>query len=331
MSKGNSKSTNNAEGKPVDGSKQPVRRREKRSVSPEADLPRPSKAVQPETAIAKEENTPNAKKSKPKLTPPTADTHTSKELVPETTNMEVHHHPDLEHKPKPFKEYLLEGFMIFIAVMMGFIAENIREAIDNQEHVQQLTSQLARDLKADIASLKEIHEGESKIYAYDDSLFSILQQPLQKADTKKIQMLVVNCHSIWLFHQSAGAIAAIKNELHLKQFSNSEIISNFAKYEKHIELLQTAQNVDLQYQRSYLDPFITQHFTSANMAAAFQGHPVPNGQMRNLTQNDIDQLAANIVLTRVITHEILRDQDSLKNDATAMLQYIIRQYDLEKQ
>ena len=44
-----------------------------------------------------------------------------------TEQMEVHHHPQLDHKHKPWKEYLLEGLMIFIAVMMGFIAENIRE------------------------------------------------------------------------------------------------------------------------------------------------------------------------------------------------------------
>lgn len=43
----------------------------------------------------------------------------------ETENMEVHHHPHLEKKN--FKEYLLEGLMIFLAVTMGFIAENIRE------------------------------------------------------------------------------------------------------------------------------------------------------------------------------------------------------------
>ena len=41
--------------------------------------------------------------------------------------MEVHHHPEVEHKG--FKEYLLEGLMIFLAVMMGFIAENLRENI----------------------------------------------------------------------------------------------------------------------------------------------------------------------------------------------------------
>src|SRR4051812_46434987 len=43
----------------------------------------------------------------------------------QTGNMEVHHHPKVEKKN--FKEYLLEGLMIFIAVTMGFIAENVRE------------------------------------------------------------------------------------------------------------------------------------------------------------------------------------------------------------
>ena len=42
-------------------------------------------------------------------------------------NMEVHHHPDLHHKAKPWKEYFLEFIMIFLAVTMGFFAENIRE------------------------------------------------------------------------------------------------------------------------------------------------------------------------------------------------------------
>ncbi len=30
--------------------------------------------------------------------------------------MEVHHHPDLHHKPKKWKEYFLEFLMIFLAV-----------------------------------------------------------------------------------------------------------------------------------------------------------------------------------------------------------------------
>src|ERR1700752_5262126 len=39
--------------------------------------------------------------------------------------MEVHHHPHIEKKN--FKEYFLEFLMIFLAVTLGFFAENIRE------------------------------------------------------------------------------------------------------------------------------------------------------------------------------------------------------------
>jgi hypothetical protein len=45
-------------------------------------------------------------------------------------NMEVHHHPEVEKKG--FKEYILEGLMIFLAVTMGFFAETIREDISDR-------------------------------------------------------------------------------------------------------------------------------------------------------------------------------------------------------
>src|ERR1035438_2735349 len=44
---------------------------------------------------------------------------------PQMKNMEVHHHPHVEKKG--FREYFLEFLMIFLAVTLGFIAENIRE------------------------------------------------------------------------------------------------------------------------------------------------------------------------------------------------------------
>src|SRR6516162_8745575 len=51
---------------------------------------------------------------------------------PQTEYMEVHHHPKVEKKN--FKEYFLEFLMIFLAVTMGFFAENIREKItDNNK------------------------------------------------------------------------------------------------------------------------------------------------------------------------------------------------------
>ena len=245
------------------------------------------------------------------------------------TKMEVHHHPQLDHQPKPWKEYLLEGFMIFIAVMMGFIAENIRVAIDDHEHVKQLTSQLIQDLRSDTAQLNKIFLEETKIVKSNDTLVTLLQQPFSKADIGQVQKQIANSHSLWLFYPSTGAIAAIKNELHLKQFSNSEIITYFAKYEKDIELLHTAQDINLQYQRLYLDPFLTQHFTPGNMVAAFADHGMPTAEMRNLTQGDLEQLAADMVLVRIISKEMVRDNRQIKDDALALLQYVTKQYGFE--
>ena len=243
-----------------------------------------------------------------------------------TEQMEVHHHPQLEHNPKPWKEYLLEGFMIFIAVMMGFIAENIREDITNNEHVKQLTTQLMRDLKTDTLQLNGIRKFETGIVNNNDLLFKLLQQPLEKIDLKKMQQTIADSHSIYLFHPSMGAISAIKNELHLKQLGNPRMIAFIADYERHIELLRTIQDITLQYQRNYLDPFLRLHLTPANFDSAFSDHPALTTEMRNLTQADVTQLAADMVLIRNNTRELLRDSKYALDDAVKMLKYVEEEY-----
>jgi len=311
---------------------------DKTMQGPEKGPPKLRRKVKPtgeaSTAAAPEKK-PKAVRKTPEPAPQANKSATEHSETPEIVNptpeMEVHHHPQLEHKPKPIKEYLLEGFMIFIAVMMGFIAENIRENIDNNEQVQQLTSQLAQDLKADTATLNEHNAGIGKTLMANDSLFYFLQQPLAKADTKKIQKFAIDSHSIWLFHPSGGAIAAIKNELHLKKFSNSKIISYIARYEEHIELIHAAQDIALVYQRNYLDPFLSLHFTPANLNAAFNNTVIPNGQMRNLTQVDMTQLAADMVLIKANTNEMIRDNKWLKEDAINLLQYVRKQYNPDEE
>jgi len=64
--------------------------------------------------------------------------------------MEVHHHPDLHHRPKKWREYFLEFLMIFLAVTMGFFAESLRENIKNNERLHNYVQSLVSDLKSDL-------------------------------------------------------------------------------------------------------------------------------------------------------------------------------------
>src|ERR1700690_1950623 len=69
--------------------------------------------------------------------------------------MEVHHHPDLHHKKKKFKEYFLEFLMIFLAVTMGFFAENIRESISENKIAKDMAENLYQEVYADSVVLQQ--------------------------------------------------------------------------------------------------------------------------------------------------------------------------------
>jgi hypothetical protein len=72
---------------------------------------------------------------------------------PETETMEIHHHPQVEKKN--FKEYVLEGLMIFLAVTMGFIAENIREHLTDASKENDYIISMIEDAKTDTFHLQE--------------------------------------------------------------------------------------------------------------------------------------------------------------------------------
>lgn len=67
--------------------------------------------------------------------------------------MEVHHHPDLHHKKKNWKEYPLEFLMIFLAVTLGFFAETIRENISQKHREKDYISGLINNVQNDTTDL----------------------------------------------------------------------------------------------------------------------------------------------------------------------------------
>jgi hypothetical protein len=102
----------------------------------------------------------------------------------ETENMEVHHHPDLHHEPKKWKEYFLEFLMIFLAVMMGFFAENIREGISNKEKEKKYMESMLVDLKRGTAEITPITGLQKSLVRKMDSALSIPTERLHNIDAQ---------------------------------------------------------------------------------------------------------------------------------------------------
>src|SRR5438067_7071196 len=91
--------------------------------------------------------------------------------------MEVHKHTHHVTHKKKWTEYLLEFFMLFLAVTLGFIAENLREHFAEHKNAGILAQSLFEDVKKDTASLRSLITFSNKKINAADSVLMILHSP----------------------------------------------------------------------------------------------------------------------------------------------------------
>ena len=106
--------------------------------------------------------------------------------------MEVHHHPEVEKKG--FKEYVLEGLMIFIAVMMGFFAESLREHMADREREKQYMHAMVVDLQKDSVQIDNAIAYTKHAIVALDSLFQCLHSPIL-TDSVQLKLYQLNMKS----------------------------------------------------------------------------------------------------------------------------------------
>jgi len=99
--------------------------------------------------------------------------------------MEVHHHPKVEKKK--FKEYLLEFIMIFLAVTLGFFAENIRERIKDNEEIKSDMQSMVGDLQSDLEMFNSYLASNQLSDRRIDTLITLLKQ--DRSNTQEIYFL----------------------------------------------------------------------------------------------------------------------------------------------
>lgn len=156
--------------------------------------------------------------------------------------MEVHHHPHVGEKR--IKEYLLEGLMIFVAVSMGFIAENIRERITNHEKELILVESIIQNLKTDTATLNACIQKNLQKNYYQDTLLSLATSDLSNNDNKyKFYYYFVKGTYLSLFIPSDAAMTQIKTDGGLSLISKKGVIDSVLNYDKQNKTIERHNSV----------------------------------------------------------------------------------------
>ena len=261
----------------------------------------------------------------------------------ESPVMEVHKHPHHVTHKKKWGEYLLEFFMIFLAVFLGFVAENKREHMVEEDRAKQYAKSLISDLRNDTVMvndhIQQITMNMNRIdslcgYVYDKSLNQINNFDL-------IYKSSIGSYNPYTWNRAT--LEQIKSSGSLRYFNDSIVkkISAYDAFTRHMDddyqvdedqnskpFTKREQILDMNYP-GRLVMFLYSKYDSLKNAAYYE-------EMRNLNKplvakdiNDIKVLVNEAVQLRALIR-IRRDVElpRLVKDATELIELLKEEYHL---
>ncbi len=249
--------------------------------------------------------------------------------------MEVHHHPDLHHNPKKWKEYLLEFLMIFLAVTMGFIAENIREIISHGEIEKVYLKSLVQDVKDDIRTINDQQRIFDQRVILLDSLIEILDASAITQNTGNLYYYARLATKSNTFSGNTRTFDQMKNTGGFRLIKNNEIAETIMSY---YSILQQIKQLELtgeegelnEYRKIAVQIFNADIFNQINSTSMnLVTRPSDNPLLRTNDKKLLGDLAGwvhYIKNTRIGINQYKKD---LFEKGELLIRQIQKKYDLE--
>jgi hypothetical protein len=188
----------------------------------------------------------------------TNDTNASE--IPQPENMEVHHHPDIHHKKKKWKEYFLEFAMIFLAVTMGFFAEQIRERHVEKERLNNYFGSMVLDINSNIDGLDSaIRENSKMTLKYD----TIVKSFLNGGDTVNRTAFARHMGAVWYrgFRNRNETFEQMKSSGSLRYIDDFKLLTAIMQYVRATNFAEyRTENFERKYFTEYFIPAIYKNY-----------------------------------------------------------------------
>ncbi|MGN6602939.1 MAG: hypothetical protein ACTHK8_10845 [Ginsengibacter sp.] len=254
--------------------------------------------------------------------------------------MEVHHHPKVEKKN--FKEYFLEFLMIFLAVTLGFFAENIREKVTEHKRAQVYAGTMVNDLRTDTSALKAY----LNYWNYASNNVDTLFQLLSKAEPSQIPSgklywyglfggaptIFISNDATFQEMKSAGALSYFNNKVAQKISQYDQLTRRMRVYDdqdarifSEVRKLRS-QLFDVQFNEQANDVYQANRIKPdrAKIDSFINSNPPLLSTNKTIFNQYLE-----MVRSRFITSK-LRNADTLLVRATAILEDLTNEYHLEK-
>jgi hypothetical protein len=154
--------------------------------------------------------------------------------------MEVHAHT---HTPrKKWTHYFWEFLMLFLAVSLGFYAENTRESILHKNEVKTQLNSMLSDLKSDIALFDSVTDRNSFAVEMSDSLIEMLHSDI--TNTTEIYFAARSITAnLGYYYANTKSFDQLKAAGLLRYIKNKELLDSIGAY--YVSFQWLANQIDL--------------------------------------------------------------------------------------
>ena len=244
--------------------------------------------------------------------------------------MEVHH-PHSHHGPKKWKEHFLEFFMLFLAVTLGFFAENQREHYVERHRETQYMESMVEDLKNDTAEFsKQLRGASYLVYKLDTALNIFYKDQWNDSIIKKLYLVNLSYLGRRDVYLSERTSSQLKNAGGMRLIRNQNITDQIAEYWHLAEYGKAYGEVyeELKIRAREQSYIIFNQKYYNNITAGALGTTVDNGvKLMTTDKNILAEFANRLSHIRNATEKVQSViVEKQKNAATKLLLDIKKEY-----
>ena len=167
--------------------------------------------------------------------------------------MEVHNHPHhITHKKK-WGEYVLEFLMLFLAVFLGFLAENIRESSVERHREKEYMRLMVADLKKDTANINAMVAGNRVLIIGLASLLDLLSGSQQDKAIQRRTFIYSLKYTYWYMpiQFSEITLTQLKSSGGFRLIKDKKITSAILQYDQGLDACKYNYDLLLQYYHTF--------------------------------------------------------------------------------
>jgi len=248
--------------------------------------------------------------------------------------MEVHNHPNVEKKK--FKEYFLEFLMIFLAVTLGFFAENIRESMVEKETERTYIESFYKDISNDEQQIPRLIKSQGFQIKCADSLVTLLDS----SDIKKIANFIYYYAKNIVRQTPLGFVTTERTITQLKNSGGFRLIHNQELSDSIIDYYKMADEV------KFLQGWVQGYKQTLEQSYSYilWGHyyhkmidstdriimPAENLYLKSADKDAISNCVLQISEIQGLSTAINRATKKLEEQAVHLKEYIENKYHFEK-